>query len=71
VYRHPGVLAQRQPAQQALRETFNTLVNKPEKLPSKFQRVAKCENVQRATADYLAGMTDRFAFEEYRRLVER
>lgn len=69
VYRHPGVLAQRQPAQQALREMFQLLVSAPEKLPLKFRRLAERNGVPRATGDYLAGMTDRFAVEEHRRLI--
>ena len=69
VYRHPDVLAQRHLAQQALRDTFNVLVNEPKKLPLKFQRIAEQDGIPRAAGDYLAGMTDRFAFEEHRRLV--
>jgi dGTPase len=69
VYRHPRVIAQRMPAQQALREMFAALMNAPGKLPLKFRRLAEQEGVPRATGDYLAGMTDRFAFEEHRRLI--
>ena len=69
VYRHPGVLAKRLPAQQALRETFHALVNAPEQLPPKFQRLAEQEGIPRATGDYLSGMTDHFAFEAHRRIV--
>jgi dGTPase len=71
VYRHPGVLEQRLIAQQALRETFNVLVNEPKNLPLKFQRLAEHEGIPRSTGDYLAGMTDRYAFDEHRRLVGR
>jgi dGTPase len=70
VYRHPGVLAKRLPSQQALREMFNLLITKAALLPGKFQRIAESEGLPRAVADYLAGMTDRFAFEEHRRLKE-
>lgn len=69
VYRHPGVLVIRRNAQQALRESFDALVADPQKLPAKFRRLADREGIQRAAADYLAGMTDRFAFEEHKRLV--
>jgi dGTPase len=69
VYRHPGVLVKRCNAQQALRESFAALVADPQKLPTKFRRLAEREGVRRAAADYLAGMTDRFAFEEHARLV--
>jgi dGTPase len=70
VYRHPQLLAKRRPAQQKLRELFELFVEKPEKLPKKFQRLAASEGLPRAVGDYLAGMTDRFAFEEHRRLTE-
>jgi dGTPase len=70
VYRHPRVLAEREPAQRALREMFNLLANEPEKLPAKFRRIADSEGIPRAVGDYLAGMTDRFALDEHRRLTE-
>jgi dGTPase len=70
VYRHPDVLVKRRYGQQALRETFIALVNRPEALPGKFARLAERDGIPRATADYLAGMTDRFAFEEHARLVK-
>jgi dGTPase len=69
VYRHPDLLAKRQPAQQKLRELFDFLVQKPEGLPDKFRRLAATEGVPRVVADYLAGMTDRFAFEAHHRLI--
>jgi len=71
VYRHPRVLAEREPAQRALREMFTLLVKEPEKLPAKFRRLAEGEGVPRATGDYLAGMTDRFAMDEHQRLTRR
>jgi dGTPase len=70
VYRHPGVLVTRRNAQQALRESFAALVTNPQKLPAKFRRLADREGIRRSAADYLAGMTDRFAFEEHKRLVD-
>jgi dGTPase len=70
VYRHPEVLAKRRGAQAALRETFESLVKKPDELPSKFRQIASRDGIPRAVADYLAGMTDRFAFEIHRRISE-
>jgi dGTPase len=69
VYHHPAVLAKRQHAQRALRETFNVLIKNASGLPAKFLRIAETEGTPRAVADYLAGMTDRFALEEHRRLA--
>ena len=66
VYRHPGILARRAEAQAALREMFDFLVANPDRLSAKFRRLAERDGVHRAVGDYLAGMTDRFAFIEYR-----
>jgi dGTPase len=69
VYRHPDVLAKRAAAQQVLRESFHMLVSAPRLLPTKFRRLADRDGTPRAVADYLAGMTDRFAFQEHGRLM--
>jgi dGTPase len=69
VYHHPAVMTKRRHAQQLLREMFAIFLNRMEDLPAKFRRIAEAEGGPRAVADYLAGMTDRFAFEEHRRLV--
>lgn len=69
VYRHVDVLAKRRVAQQALREMFAALLGFPDRLPNKFRRVASHDGLPRAVADYLAGMTDRFALQEHRRIA--
>jgi dGTPase len=69
VYRHPDLLAKRRGAQQALSESFDALVRRPDMLPAKFAQLATREGLPRAVSDYLAGMTDRFALEEHERLV--
>jgi dGTPase len=68
VYRHPVVLGQRARAGEALRQMFEHLNSDPSRLPSKFAAVAEREGLPRAAADYLAGMTDRFALEEHARI---
>jgi dGTPase len=69
VYHHPTVLAERKVAQQVLREMFATLTSEPSSLPTKFLRIAEADGIPRAAGDYLGGMTDRFAFEQHRKLV--
>ena len=71
VYRHRQVEAPRAAARQALREMFDVLVCHPDLLPAKFQSRVSSDGAARAVADYLAGMTDRFALEEHRRLTGR
>ncbi|HEX4147619.1 MAG TPA: metal-dependent phosphohydrolase, partial [Pirellulales bacterium] len=68
VYRHPQVLVQRDLAQGELRELFAGYLALPQLMPERFrQRVAE-HGLERTVADYLAGMTDRFARSEYARL---
>jgi dGTPase len=69
VYRHPALLKQRGEAQNVLREMFAFLVSNAAQLPPKFRDLSSSEGVPRAVADYLAGMTDRFAYEEHARLI--
>jgi dGTPase len=71
VYRHPDVLDKRHRAQQALRESFQWLVDEPDRLPAKFRRFAERDGVHRAVGDYLAGMTDRYAFEQHDQLASQ
>lgn len=71
VYRHHSVLAPRGAAQQALRELFALLAGDPDRLPAKFRARARVDGPARAAADYLAGMTDRYALEEHARLGAR
>ena len=60
VYRSERVLAIRVPAQQKLSALFGWYATHPESLPPRFrERAASC-GVPRSTADYIAGMTDRF-----------
>jgi dGTPase len=60
VYRSERVLAIRVPAQQKLADLFGWYVTHPESLPPRFrERAADC-GIPRSTADYIAGMTDRF-----------
>jgi dGTPase len=68
IYRHPALRDQRAYAGRALREMFEWTSADPGRLPAKFAAIARREGPRRAAADYLAGMTDRFALEEYDRL---
>jgi len=43
-------------------------VSDPRLLPPQYQELAAAEDITRATADYIAGMTDRYSMKEHRRL---
>jgi dGTPase len=67
LYRHPSVAEKMDEAQRVLQDLFVHLRNKPKDLPEEhYDRFT--ELGERALADYLAGMTDRFALREAKRL---
>ena len=67
LYRHPDVLRNTTKAQRLLSELFDAYHADPRLLPRAYQRDDKARQ-PRAIADYLAGMTDRYAIREHQRL---
>ena len=71
MYRHYRVNRTRSQARRVLREMFDLFMAEPEVLPGEWaERVVGAETAEgaRLVCDYIAGMTDRFAIEEHRRL---
>ena len=65
LYRHPQVMQTTAQAQQAVRDLFAAYVDGDAALPDSF---AARPGRHRAVADYIAGMTDRFAMREHERI---
>lgn len=70
VYRHPQLVAIRARARQKIKELFDRLTARPELLPERFQARALTIGVERAAAEYIGGMTDRFCDSQHRLLIE-
>ena len=66
LYRHPQVMHTTGQAQQVVRELFAAYVDTPAEMSADF---AAATDLQRTVADYIAGMTDRFALREHERLT--
>jgi len=66
LYRHPQVMRTTQRAQQVVRELFDGYLDGQAVMPPDFAQRA---DRHRAVADYIAGMTDRFAMHEHERLT--
>ena len=79
LYRHPQVVQTTRAAQQVVRELFEAYMADPAQMPQahidRFDGVdsphAPGAKPERVVADYLAGMTDRFAAKEHERLKGR
>ena len=71
MYRHYRVNRPRSQARRILAEMFALFMAEPGVMPTEwFERVEACDQAGRArlVCDYIAGMTDRFAIEEHRKL---
>jgi dGTPase len=65
LYRHPQVVETTGRARQVVTELFAAYMERPQELPEAHGRQP---HLARAVADYIAGMTDRFAIREHERL---
>ncbi len=70
LYHHPRVLEMNEPAQRVIGELFEAYRASAARLPEPVRGRFEVDGRERAIADYIAGMTDRFAHSEQRRLAE-
>ncbi|WP_156929885.1 deoxyguanosinetriphosphate triphosphohydrolase [Brackiella oedipodis] len=69
LYRHYNVYRMSNKAKHIIHELYRAFLDKPALLPPEW--VFKDQAIQaRAIADYIAGMTDRYAIREYKRIFE-
>ena len=68
VYRHYRTMKMQEKAKRFIREIFTEYARDPRQLPPDYAREAGAEDLHQVITDYIAGMTDRFCQDEYRRL---
>ena len=79
LYRHPQVVQTTDLAKQVVRELFAAYMVAPQEMPTSFSADTAADvglpttavTRARVVADYIAGMTDRFAAREHERLTGR
>jgi dGTPase len=67
LYSHYQVLRMTDKARRIIQDLFGAFMSDPRLLPPQYQARAR-DDTPRAIADYVAGMTDRYAMKEHRRL---
>ena len=67
LYQHYQVLRMSRKAQRIITDLFSAFISEPRLLPPPYQSVKEGDPA-RGVADYIAGMTDRYAIKEHRRL---
>jgi dGTPase len=70
LYRHYRVVRMGDKASRIVRDLFHSFVAEPRQLPPRFQEDIERDGVHRVVCDYIAGMTDRFALDEHRKLFD-
>jgi dGTPase len=74
MYRHYRVNRMASKARRIVQELFQLLLGEPQCLPTEWRQLADGANTAataRIVADYIAGMTDRYALDEHHRLFDR
>lgn len=70
LYRHHRVVRMAVKAERVLSALFNAYVSEADMLPAEFRALIESRGLERTVGDYLAGMTDRYAIQEYERLFD-
>jgi dGTPase len=72
LYRHYRVSRMTEKARRVLSQLFEAYMTEPRQMPGKVleRSTRDGEPLARVVADYIAGMTDRFALDEYRKLFD-
>jgi dGTPase len=70
MYRHYRVVRMGDKAGRILRDLFRSYVDEPLQLPPHYHERIVNDGLERVVCDYIAGMTDRFAMDEHRKLFD-
>ncbi len=68
LYRHPEVVKMSHRAEEIIKTLFSQFLKRPQHIPEHYRLLIKEYGNHRIAADYIAGMTDRFAEEYYRQM---
>jgi dGTPase len=70
LYHHHRVMRMQVKARRLILQLFEAYLGEPRQLPSDVQARFADETPESVVCDYIAGMTDRFAIQEYRKLFD-
>jgi dGTPase len=70
MYQHYRVVRMGDKAGRIIRDLFTAFVADPRQLPPHYQERIPADGLHRVVCDYIAGMTDRFALDEHRKLFD-
>ena len=65
VYHNPVAKGEESKVENILRGIWDYYVRSPEELPEDYRALAERDGLERAVTDYVSGMTDDYAIEQY------
>ncbi|MRI84245.1 MAG: deoxyguanosinetriphosphate triphosphohydrolase [Nitratiruptor sp.] len=68
LYRHPSIVRKMYAGKRCIAGLFDALLQEPRLMPEEFYRQSGQRPLHRVVADFIAGMTDRYALRLYREL---
>lgn len=70
LYRHYRVVRMQVKAEKIIQDLFSAYCQEPQILPDHIQSTVEERGLERTICDYIAGMTDRYAVEEHKKLFD-
>ena len=70
LYHHYRVVRMSSKAKRFIEDLFKIYIEDPKQLPQQIQDKIPADGARRAICDYIAGMTDRYALDEYKKLFD-
>lgn len=70
LYQYYRVVRMGEKARRIIEELFRTYIKKPEQMPPHIFKKVQSDNQYTVVCDYIAGMTDRFAMQEHKKLFD-
>jgi len=70
LYHHYRVMRMSNKAKRFIQELFKIYVSNPSALPTQIQKRISIDGIRKVVCDYIAGMTDRYALDEYKKLFD-
>jgi len=70
LYQHYRVIRMSSKAKRFIKELFGHYTANPDQLPQGVAKRLKSEGTRQVVCDYIAGMTDRYALDEYKKLFD-
>ena len=70
MYRHYRLMRMQSKAERFITQLFDAYCKEPRMLPAETQALLAHKPIPRVVTDYIAGMTDRYALDEWQKLFD-